>query len=307
MKGIILAGGAGSRLFPITFAVSKQILPVYDKPMIYYPLSVLMLAGIRDILVISTPRDTPTFTALLGDGARWGINLSYAVQTEPRGLADAFILGEAFLAGEAAALVLGDNIFYGSGLGPILRGIARRNNGATIFAYRVRDPHRYGVVAFDEGGFATSIEEKPQYPKSDWAVTGMYFYDNDVVDVAKAVKPSARGEIEITDINNAYMRRGKLRVERLGRGFAWLDTGTHDSMMEAGEFIRTIEHRQGMKIGCPEEIAFEMEWIDRDGLEAIGRSMKSTEYGAYLLQLAATPRVDDLVVQAKRTANARSH
>ncbi|WP_158814066.1 glucose-1-phosphate thymidylyltransferase RfbA [Methylocapsa sp. S129] len=307
MKGIILAGGAGSRLFPLTFAVSKQILPVYDKPMIYYPLSVLMLAGIRDILVISTPRDTPTFTALLGDGARWGINLSYAVQTEPRGLADAFILGEAFLAGEAAALVLGDNIFYGSGLGPILRGIARRNNGATIFAYRVRDPHRYGVVAFDEGGFATSIEEKPQYPKSDWAVTGMYFYDNDVVDVAKAVKPSARGEIEITDINNTYMRRGKLRVERLGRGFAWLDTGTHDSMMEAGEFIRTIEHRQGMKIGCPEEIAFEMEWIDRDGLAAIGQSMKSTEYGAYLLQLAAAPRADDLVVQAKRMANARSN
>lgn len=290
MKGIILAGGAGTRLYPLTFAVSKQMLPVYDKPMIYYPLSVLMLARIREILVISTPRDTPMFGQLLGDGSRWGINLSYAVQSEPRGLADAFILGESFLAGDAAALVLGDNIFYGEGFGPILRGITRRANGATVFAYRVKDPQRYGVVAFNEAGLATSIEEKPRHPKSDWAVTGLYFYDRDVVDIAKAVKPSTRGEIEITDINNAYMRRGALRVEQLGRGFAWLDTGTHDSMIEAGEFIRTIENRQGLKVGCPEEIAFDMGWMDEAELDAIGRSMKGTEYGAYLLRLAAAAR-----------------
>jgi glucose-1-phosphate thymidylyltransferase len=305
MKGIILAGGSGTRLFPLTFAVSKQMLPVYDKPMIYYPLSVLMLAGLRDILIISTPRDVPMFEDLLGDGSQWGINLSYAVQNEPRGLADAFILGDTFLAGEGAALVLGDNIFYGSGLGPIVRAVAERHEGATVFAYRVKDPQRYGVVDFDQDGLATSIEEKPRQPKSDWAVTGMYFYDNEVVDIAKAVRPSRRGEIEITDVNNAYLRKGRLNVERLGRGFAWLDTGTHDSMLQAAEFVRTVEQRQGLKICCPEEIAFDMGWIDRSKLETIGSSMRTTDYGVYLLQLASGPRAPAPLVSTRHLTEAR--
>lgn len=284
-KGIILAGGSGTRLRPVTVVTSKQLLPVYDKPMVYYPLSVLMLAGIQDVLVISTPRDTPLFSELLGDGSKWGLSIYYAVQDHPRGLADAFIVGERFLDGHPAALVLGDNIFYGHALSDLLVN-AGSDGGAVIFAYRVRDPERYGVVAFDGDGKALSLEEKPAAPKSDWAVTGLYFYDNDVVEIAKSITPSARGELEITDVNRVYLDRGSLTVEKMGRGFAWLDTGTYDSLLEASEFIRAIEHRQGLKVACLEEIALANGWISRGDVESIGQSMRTTAYGQYLLQIA---------------------
>ena len=289
-KGIVLAGGSGTRLYPLTLATSKQMLPVYDKPMIYYSLSVLLLAGIRDILIISTPRDIPTFQALLGDGSNWGISLSYAIQTEPRGLADAFIVGEKFIDGSRCALVLGDNIFYGNTLSEMLKDAATFDDGAVIFAYRVRDPSRYGVAEFDEEENVLSLEEKPQSPKSNWAVTGLYFYDASVVDIAKALKPSARNEIEITDLNRHYLERKSLKVQRMGRGFAWLDTGTHDSLLEASEFVRAIEHRQGLKIACLEEIALLNGWISVDKVAATAHTLKSTEYGQYLLQICSSQR-----------------
>ncbi|EQA4281767.1 glucose-1-phosphate thymidylyltransferase RfbA [Cronobacter dublinensis] len=285
MKGIILAGGSGTRLYPITMGVSKQLLPVYDKPMIYYPLSVLMLAGIRDILIITTPEDNASFCRLLGDGKDFGINIEYAVQPSPDGLAQAFLIGEKFIGNEPVCLVLGDNIFFGQGFSPILRHAATRQEGATIFAYQVKDPERFGVVEFDKSFNVLSVEEKPVQPKSNWAVTGLYFYDNDVINIAKQIKPSARGELEITDVNDTYLRNNTLKVELLGRGFAWLDTGTHDSLIEAGCFVETVQKRQGMMVACPEEIAWRNHWLRDDDLLAIGAGLRKNDYGKYLLQL----------------------
>lgn len=286
MKGIILAGGSGTRLYPITRGISKQLIPVYDKPMVYYPLSTLMLAGIRDILVISTPEYTPLFEELLGNGSEFGINLSYKVQEHPNGLAEAFVLGKEFIGNDSVCLILGDNIYYGSGLSKLLQEAAQKESGATVFGYHVNDPERFGVVEFDEEMHALSIEEKPARPKSNYAVTGLYFYDNDVVDIAANLKPSPRGELEITDINKEYLRRGKLDVKLMGRGYAWLDTGTHDSMLEAASFIATIQKRQNLKVACLEEIAYRMGWISKDKLVELAQPMKKNDYGQYLLRLA---------------------